>query len=171
MKKLVTLMAAIALVASSFASAIVVPATTPAPAVTPAPQLKACDIKIPLGNTGKFINLQELADMKVTDYEKVSGKKMRWINRLEFKLAQRKLRNAINEDGTVNNRKLAMMAGKKADGETGFHVGGFALGFLLGLIGVLIAYLINDDKKSNRVKWAWIGLAAIVVIWLIVAVA
>jgi hypothetical protein len=44
------------------------------------------------------------------------------------------------------------------------------LGFLLGLIGVLIAYLIKDDKKRNRVKWAWLGLLAWVVIWLIVVV-
>ena len=47
---------------------------------------------------------------------------------------------------------------KRGDGE-GFQAGGFFLGFLLGLIGVLITYLINDDQKRNRVKWAWIGFA------------
>jgi len=174
MKRLTTLLAAFLLLASSFAAAIVVPAVTPAavaPAATPAPLVKASDIRIPLNNTGKFISLQELADIKVADYEKLSGKKMRWINRLEFKLAQRKLRQSINADGTVNNKKLATLAGKKADGETGFHVGGFALGFLLGLIGVLIAYLINDDKKSNRVKWAWIGWGVVVLLWLIIVLA
>jgi len=174
MKRLTTLLAAFLLVVSSFAAAIVVPATgspaAVAPAATPAPLLKASDIRIPLNNTGKFINLQELADMKMADYEKLSGKKMNWIHRMEFKLAQRKLRHSINEDGTINNRKLAEMAGKKIDGETGFHVGGFALGFLLGLIGVLIAYLINDDKKSNRVKWAWIGLGVIVLIYIIILI-
>jgi hypothetical protein len=179
MKRLTTLLAAFLLVASSFAAAIVVPATgsaatvvpaVVAPAATPAPLVKASDIRIPLNNTGKFISLQELADMKVADYEKLSGKKMNWIHRMEFKLAQRKLRHSINEDGTINNRKLAEMAGKRADGETGFHVGGFALGFLLGLIGILIAYLINDDKKSNRVKWAWIGLAAWLVIFLLLII-
>jgi hypothetical protein len=174
MKRLTTLLAAFLFVASSFAAAIVVPATgspaAVAPAATPAPLIKASDIRIPLNNTGKFISLQELADLKVADYEKLSGKKMNWIHRLEFKLAQRKLRRSINEDGTINNRKLAEMAGKRADGETGFHVGGFALGFLLGLIGILIAYLINDDKKSNRVKWAWIGLAAWLVIFLLLII-
>src|SRR4051794_7082981 len=117
MKKLTTLLAASLLVATSFAAAIVVPAVTPPAAVVsaprPAPQLKASDIRIPLNNTGKFINLQELADMKVADYEKLSGKKMNWAHRIEFKLAQRKLRHSINADGTVNNRKLAEMAGKK----------------------------------------------------------
>jgi hypothetical protein len=35
---------------------------------------------------------------------------------------------------------------------------------------VLIAYLINDEKHANRVKWAWIGLAVIVVIVLIAVI-
>ena len=55
--------------------------------------------------------------------------------------------------------------GSSADLTSGFHLGGFALGFLIGPIGVLIAYLIDDDKKRNRVKWAWIGLIAWVVIF------
>jgi hypothetical protein len=38
---------------------------------------------------------------------------------------------------------------------------------LVGLIGVLIAYLKNDDKKDNRVKCACIGFAVWVGILLI----
>ena len=56
---------------------------------------------------------------------------------------------------------------RDGEGQTGFHAGGFFLGLLLGLIGVLIAYLINDDKHRNRVKWAWIGWGVIVVLVLI----
>ncbi|MBS1663124.1 MAG: hypothetical protein JST68_18925 [Bacteroidetes bacterium] len=124
--------------------------------------LKASDIVLPLGSTGKTVNLQELADMSTSDLEQMTGKKMGLLRRMEFKLAQRKLRHSINEDGTLRNKKLAMLAGKDMDGETGFHIGGFALGFFLGLIGVLIAYLINDENHSNRVKWSWIGCAVIV---------
>ena len=62
--------------------------------------------------------------------------------------------------------QLDKLAARAASGT--FNLGGFALGFLLGLIGVLIAYLINDDKKSDRVKWAWIGLAAWIVILILV---
>ena len=46
-------------------------------------------------------------------------------------------------------------------------IGGFALGFLLGVIGVLIAYIIENGKNRPLIKWAWIGLAAWVVVWLI----
>lgn len=54
-----------------------------------------------------------------------------------------------------------------ASGETGFHAGGFFLGLLLGVIGVIIAYLINDEKKHNRVKWAWIGWG----VWVVLLIA
>jgi hypothetical protein len=105
--------------------------------------------------------------MKVADLEKMTGKKMSFLRRVEFKLAQRKLRHSINADGTLNNKKVAMMANQTMDGETGFHIGGFALGLFLCLIGVLIAYLIDDSKKSNRVKWSWIGAGVFVVIVLL----
>jgi hypothetical protein len=83
-----------------------------------------------------------------------------------FQIGTAKLKRSIAEDGTISSKKLKKHA-TLIDGETGFHLGGFALVFLIGLIGVLIAYLINDGKKPNRTKWAWIGLAAWVVIILI----
>jgi len=141
-------------------------APTVAPAVTvaaPAP-LKAAEMNIPLGNTGKTVNLQELATMKVSELEKLTGKKMGLLQRVEVKLAQRKLRHSINADGTIRNKKLAMLTSREFGGEDGFHLGGFALGFFLFLIGVLIAYLINDPKQRNRVKWAWIGAGVVLVI-------
>jgi hypothetical protein len=186
MKKIVTLSLAIFL-AAQFVSAASIPTITPAapapreivaPAPTVAPNVtaaaparpRAADLFIPLGNTGKTVSLQELATMKVADLEQKTGQKMGLLGRLEFKLAQKKLRHSINADGTINNKKMAMLASRDMDGETGFHLGGFALGFLLGLIGVLIAYLINDGKHSNRVKWAWIGLAVWVVILLAIII-
>jgi hypothetical protein len=145
---------------------IMAPAPTAAAALTIAPAtaapVMAAEIRIPLGNAGASVNLQELSTMKTADLEKIAGKKMGWLTRLEFKLAQKKLRRSINADGMINNKKLAMLASRDMDGTSGFHLGGFALGFLLGLIGVLIAYLINDEKHDNRVKWSWIGLAVIV---------
>ena len=102
--------------------------------------------------------------------EKITGKKMKFFDRVGFKIAQKKLRSSINHDGTLNSKKLEKNFRKMADGG-GFHLGGFALGFLLGLIGVLVAYLLNDDLKSSRVKWAWLGLLAGFVFWLLIFVA
>jgi hypothetical protein len=146
MKKLLAFVLAMAIMAPTFSS------------VTPNPgRLKATDIMIPVKG-GKTITLQDLATMKVADYAKLTGKKMKFFDRVGFKIAQKKLRSNINPDGTLS-KKLDKNF-RKFDGESGFHLGGFALGFFLGLIGVLIAYLINDDYKDNRVRWAWRGLLA-----------
>lgn len=159
MKKVFAFLLAFAIMAQSFATVI----TKPEP-------LKASDIRIPVAS-GKVITLQDLADMKASDFAKLTGKKMKFFDRVGFKIAQKKLRNSINPDGTLSSKKLEKNFRKAADGSSGFHLGGFALGFFVGLIGVLIAYLINDDYKSNRVKWAWLGLLAGFVLSLIVILA
>lgn len=159
MKKVFAFLVAFAITAQLFATGIV---TKPEP-------LKASDIRIPVAN-GQTITLQDLADMNAADYAKLTGKKMRFFDRVGFKIAQKKLRSSINHDGTLNSKKLEKNFKKAADGSSGFHLGGFALGFFVGLIGVLIAYLINDDYKSNRVKWAWLGLAAGFLFWLLIVV-
>ena len=90
---------------------------------------------------------------------------MNFFDKLGFCIAQKRLRNNISYDGTFNSKKFEKLMKKRAGNGEGFQAGGFFLGFLLGLIGVLIAYLINDDNKRNRVKWAWIGLGAAVAIF------
>ncbi len=130
---------------------------------------KASEIMIPVGKDGKTISLLELANIKQSELEALTGRKMNPPEKFAFHSAQRKMNRGINSDGEITNKKMKKMF--YADGETGFHLGGFALGFLVGLIGVLIAYLINDDNKKNRVKWAWIGFGIFVVAYLIVAAA
>jgi len=146
-----------------FAFASVYALSSPASINPGAPS--ADQIKIPVGN-GRMISLLELSKISMKDYEQLSGQKMNFFNRLTFKLAQHKLANSIGADGKITNKKL-LKAFSSEDHSKGFHLGGFALGFLIGLIGVLIAYLIKDDYKKNRVKWAWIGFA----VWLVVYLA
>ena len=164
MKKILFLFVALATVASSFAVGNLV-----VPPVEKNPKVMASEVFIPIGKNGTKISLLELSELNVKELESLTGEKMKFVDKVGFKIAQKKLRNSINADGSFNNRKMDKIAAKAVDG-SGFHIGGFALGFLLGLIGVLIAYLINDDKKSSRVKWAWLGLATIVVLWLLFAV-
>lgn len=134
------------------------------------PPLKASEIFLFVGKTGEKISLMEFSQMKASRFEDLTGKKLNAFNRLGFKLAQHKLRKSIHSDGTIDSKKLQKFA-QKSDGTTGFHLGGFALGFLLGLIGVIIAYVIKDEKKRNRVKWAWIGFATYVVLYIIILAA
>lgn len=131
------------------------------------PPLKASEIYFPLGKSGELISLQELSIIKTKEFETLTGKKMKFFDKVGFKLSQNKLRNSINLDGTFSRKKVEKYFRKMADGTTGFHSGGFFLGLLVGLIGVIIAYIIKDEKKKNRVKWAWIGWGVWVVIALI----
>ncbi len=136
------------------------------------PVKKATDIFVPIGKSGMQISLMDLSQIKVKEFEDFSGKKMKFVEKVSFKLAQRELRNSINNDGTLNSKKLNKLANKMAEGDGGgFNIGGFALGFLLSLIGVLIAYVISDDEKASRTKWAWIGFAVSLAIGLLLAIA
>jgi hypothetical protein len=164
MKKILGLFVALSFFSASFA----VGTSTVLPSKK-SPKLNATEVFIPIGKSGQKISLMELAHIRVKEVEALTGEKMKFTDKVSFKLAQSQLAKSINPDGTINSKKLNKFAAKANDG-SGFHLGGFALGFLLGLIGVLIAYLIKDDKKPQRVKWAWLGLAAWVVIWLLLFV-
>jgi len=126
-------------------------------------QRNAANVYIPVGTTGKQISLLDLSTINVKNFENLTGRHLGFLDRIGFKIAQKKLRKSISPDGTINSKKLNKFL-YNGDHSTGFHLGGFALGFFVGLIGVLIAYLINDDYKRNRVKWAWIGFGVYVVL-------
>lgn len=167
MKKIVTFFLAFAFTAQSFAA---VNLTEPKDTE---PARNAAQIFVPVGKTGKRISLMELSKISVAEFETLSDRDMKRMDETGFKLAQRKLRKSIQADGTIKAKKLKMFSGKITGGETGFHFGGFALGFFLGLIGVLLAYVVfEDDFKQNRIKWSWIGLgigAILSIILIIVA--
>jgi len=156
MKKAFLLLVAFALFATSFAAS----------GYSSLPK-KATEIYLPVGQNNQ-ISLMELSTMKVKDYEQLSGKHLNLFQKLTFKAGQKKLRNSFSADGTITNKKLLKVV--SSDGITsGFNIGWFALGFFLGLIGVLLSYLINGDEdvKRNRQKWAWIGFGVWVVILII----
>ena len=163
MKKAITLFALIAFFSATYSatnSNFVAPAKNP---------VKASEVYLPVGMNGQLISLLDLSQIRVKDFENLTGKKMKLVDKIGFKIGQRGLKKSINSDGSFNKTKIDKYF-SRADVTSGFHLGGFALGFLLSIIGVLIAYLIKDDKKQARVKWAWIGFAVSLVIILIAAV-
>ena len=122
--------------------------------------ITAHEVYVPVGNTGKLISLMDLSQINVKEFEKITGKKMKFMQKVNFKIAQRQLRNNINYDGSLS-KKYEKYFGLF----TRISWGGLALGLFLSLIGVLIAYLITDENKSNRVRWAWIGAIISFIIW------
>lgn len=134
------------------------------------PPLNANEIFLPVGNTGKLISLLELSQISVKDFEKLTGKDMKLFDKIGFKLAQKKLRRSINNDQTFNKKQIEKYLRKDTQKGTGISWSGLLLGVFLGPVGVLICYLINDDKKKQRINWAWIGFAAGVLSLIIVLV-
>lgn len=116
----------------------------------------AGDIMIPLDETGTKISLLDLSKLTVKDAEMIRGKKMKLGEKIMFKATQRQLKKSIQPDGSFSDRQLAKKFKKAAVGG-GFHLGGFALGFFLSAIGIIIALLIDDELKRSRVKWSIIG--------------
>ena len=158
MRKIAFFLLAFAMAASTFA------ATLPP---NKGPKLYADQILIPVGKTGTTVSLLELSKMSPKEFQTLTGQKMNFFDKAKFRIAQKQLRNTIDHDGVFNNKKFEKLLAKKG-GETGFHFGGFALGFFLGLIGVFIAYIISDDYQSNRRKWAWIGFGITFILNLII---
>jgi len=154
MKKLLLLLTAFCLLTTSFAAFEIKHVSK-----------KATEIFLPVGNDKK-ISLMDLSTISVKDYENLTGRHLKFFDKLALKGAQKKLRHSINSDGTINNKMLLRFTNGDGDHSTGFHVGGFALGFFLSVIGLLIAYISGGDEdiRKNRVKWAWygVGLNAII---------
>lgn len=158
MKKLVTLLAAIAIFATAFsASEFSVPIK------------KADQVFLPI-NKDATISLKKFSEISIKNYEKLSGNDLNLFEKIQFKLVQKKIRKSIAPDGSITNEKL-LDATSAVDSVNGFNAGWFILGLLLGLIGVLLSYLIKGDPdvKKNRQKWAWIGFGTWLVILLITA--
>lgn len=155
MKKIFSLLVALSVLCTSFAASGIF-----------SPNKNAKEVYVPLGNNLQ-ISLNDLSTIKVKDYEKISGRHLNFFQKMSFKAGQRQLRKSIAEDGTITNKNL-VNAISDTDHSVGFHIGGFALGFLLSLIGVLLAYVIGGDPavKKNRAKWAWIGFG----VWIIILI-
>jgi pheromone shutdown protein TraB len=126
------------------------------------------EVYIPVGHTGQLISLMDLSQISVKDFEKLSDKKMKFADKVKFKLGQRELRKKINEDGTFNSKQIEnyLNASQKKGILMNISWAGLALGLFLNIIGVLIAYLITS-KEGNRsmIKWAWIGAIISAIVW------
>jgi hypothetical protein len=138
--------------------------TTSIPVSSTNPSIKATDVYVPIGKSGQLISLMDLSEISVKDFESLSGTKMKFREKVNFKMKQRELKKNINYDGTFSKKRVEKYFNKAALGGA-FSLSGLALGLFLSLIGVLIAYLITKGDKKGRVTWAWIGAAIGLIIW------
>jgi len=87
------------------------------------------------------------------DYEKLRGKKLNFIERVAFKLNQRRMKQMLKhykeEPGIFNK------------------IGWLVKGLLFGPLAVLLAYIFLRDDDRELIKWVWFGFAG----WAIILVA
>ena len=113
MKRILTLLLATSLFATSFAGTnVVVPKKSS--------KVNANQILLPIGKNGETISLMDLSLIKTKDFEKLTGKKLNLVDKEGFKIDQKKLRNSINAKGYINTKEFEKAAHKlkKADGKT-----------------------------------------------------
>ena len=110
------------------------------------------------------VTVDALVKMNSREFAEVIGHKLSLKEKIVFRIAQRELRKEIKREGIQSDATLDVQQ-MMADGEKGFYFGGFILGLLLGLIGVLIAYLMKKDKAFIRSTWigwgVWVALVVI----------
>jgi len=126
--------------------------------------VRADEVYLPVGTTGRLISLMDLSKISVKDFETLSGKKMKFLDKVNFKVGQRQLKKNINPDGTFSKSIEKFLSAPAGPGG-GFSLVGLLLGLFLSLIGVLIAYVIAGSDNRSRVTWAWIGAAISLIIW------
>src|SRR4030095_14732456 len=115
----------------------------------PKNSLKASEVYVPVGKNGQLISLMDLSRINVKDFETLTGKKMKLLDKVNFKVGQRQLKKSINPDGTFSNKRVEKYFNKAALFGGGISLSGLALGLFLNIIGVLIAYLISTGDKKG----------------------
>jgi hypothetical protein len=143
-----SLLALVMMIFNLSTSALTIPSTEPVP---------KSDNTVATPFSG--MTVQDFLALTPKKYKELTGEKLSLTQKIALKMAQRKMKKAIKNNEKVD---VAAMAGGLDTSD--FNIGGFVLGLLLNVIGVLIAYLIGD---TNVIKWAWIGFAVFLVIFLL----
>lgn len=108
------------------------------------------------------MTVKEFLALTPKQYEALTGKKLTLSQKVSLKIAQARVKKMAKKNKQVDLYKF-----DSGIDTSDFSVGGFVLGLLLGIIGVLIAYLIGD---RSVIKWSWIGFAVWVGIVLLVLI-
>ncbi len=108
------------------------------------------------------MSVEEFVQLTPKKYKEITGEKLSLSKKISLKIAQSKMKKAIRE-----NKQIDMSAQPAPFDTYDFNLGGLILGFVLPILGVLIAYLIDDPAV---IKWAWIGFGIFFVLFLLIVI-
>lgn len=109
-------------------------------------------------NKKQTLSAQSFVQLSPAEFELSQNKHLTWKEKLVFKYTKRQVKKLMAKGDQVEN---ATDLYYRNNGR--FNLGGFLLGFFLGLIGVLIAILFG----GNAVRSALIGCLCLVIVALI----
>jgi hypothetical protein len=110
------------------------------------------------------LTVEQVLGLTPESYTELTGKKMSFKDRVGLNLAQHSIKKEYKKKGAVDLKDYFA-----DDDSVKFNIGGFALGFFLGLIGVALAHIFSSSKSFRRSSWYGLGAAIIVVLIVVLA--
>ena len=114
---------------------------------------QADQIFITLTGMSVVMNMEDYIQLKPSDLKKLTGHQLTLKERIVLKITQRQIKKTIRKDGTVD----LLAFHEKAKEPFKWHWGGFFLGVLLPVLGLIITAFFKDDQRKNRITSAAIG--------------
>jgi hypothetical protein len=110
--------------------------------------------------------VRDFSKMSFFQYEQMIGHKANKLEKYAYSRMQKKSQKMLDQNGNLLE-KYKNKYQKYFIEDAGTFLGGFALGFFLGAIGLLIAFLVNQNSDTDDLmKGAWWGFGTIVIILL-----
>jgi hypothetical protein len=114
---------------------------------------KAEEVLIQIPCTKIQMTLADYVKLKPSGYKNLTGKKLNLKETIVFKITQKKIKKTIRKDGTIDMDAYH----KAAEEPFKWNWGGFFLGLLLPIVGLIITAFFKDDQRKNRIDSAAIG--------------
>ena len=127
--------------------------------------IKGGEVLIAVYKSDLKISLEEYINLSPREYKKLTGRKLKLKEIILLKISQRQIRKHIRNTDNIN---LSVFI-KKPKEQFKWHWGGFFLGMWFP-IGLIIALSINDEKRKDRIRSALFGMAAALLIVLVVGI-
>jgi len=124
---------------------------------------KADQVFITLIGTGMSTNVANYIKLKPSDFKKLTGHKLTLKETIVFKITQKRIKKTIRKDGSVD----LLAFNNQAKEPFKFNWGGFFLGLLLPVLGLIITAFFKDDQRKNRITSAAIGTAIVCTVFIV----
>lgn len=119
--------------------------------IHPTPDILSSKLKEVTGSTA--ISLDDIIHLNAKEFGKKRGKKLKLKERLGFFIMKKEIKRARKK----GKSDAEIIQALSEPNDSGQKTANFLLGFFLGLVGVLIAYLAFKDNA----RYAWYGLLAV----------